>query len=194
MQDIRNIAVVGGGIAGLSAAWLLSHRHRVTLYEANDYVGGHTNTVEVDTPTGSEGVDTGFVVFNDHNYPNLVALFDWLNVDSQATVMSFSVSAEQGRYEYAGTNLNTLFAQRARLLDRRHLRLLAEVVRFNRVAKRALARGLYEGGGARRVPGRRPLRHGLPAQLPAPDGCGDLVLPAGAHAGLPGPELLRVLP
>ncbi|MDH3715685.1 MAG: FAD-dependent oxidoreductase, partial [Gammaproteobacteria bacterium] len=101
MKDVRNIAVVGSGIAGLSAAWLLSHRHRVTLFEANEYVGGHTNTVEVDTSIGSVGVDTGFVVFNERNYPNLVTLFDWLNVSSQATDMSFSVSADNGVYEYA---------------------------------------------------------------------------------------------
>jgi predicted NAD/FAD-binding protein len=144
MNKIRNIAVVGGGIAGLSAAWLLSHKHRVTLFEANDYVGGHTNTVVVDTSIGCEAVDTGFVVFNERNYPNLVALFDWLNVTSQATDMSFSVSADDGRYEYAGTNLSTLFGQRSLLFNPRHLKLLGEVFRFNHLARRELARGVDE--------------------------------------------------
>lgn len=144
MQDNRSIAVVGGGIAGLASAWLLSHRHRVTLFEANDYVGGHTNTVDVDTPDGSVAVDTGFVVFNDRNYPNLIKLFDWLDVATQPTEMSFSVSADEGGYEYAGTNLNTLFGQRSLLFERAHWRLLSEVVRFNRLAKRLLAGGLDE--------------------------------------------------
>jgi predicted NAD/FAD-binding protein len=122
----------------------ISRLSGVTLFEANEYVGGHTNTVEVDTPIGSVGVDTGFVVFNEQNYPNLVTLFDWLNVASQATDMSFSVSADDGSYEYAGTNLNTLFGQRAQLFNRHHWRLLGEVIRFNRLAKRALESGLDE--------------------------------------------------
>ncbi|MDH3452996.1 MAG: FAD-dependent oxidoreductase [Gammaproteobacteria bacterium] len=144
MNETRNIAVVGGGIAGLASAWLLSHRHRVTLFEANDYVGGHTNTVDVDTADGSLAVDTGFVVFNERNYPNLIKLFDWLDVASQATEMSFSVSADNGAYEYAGTNLNTLFGQRSLLLSGAHWRLLGDVIRFNRYAKRALANELTD--------------------------------------------------
>ena len=127
MENNRNIAVIGGGIAGLASAWILSHRHRVTLFEANDYVGGHTNTVDVATPDGSIAVDTGFVVFNDRNYPNLIKLFDWLEVASQPTEMSFSVSADAGGYEYAGTNLSTLFGQRSLLLEGSHWRLLRDI-------------------------------------------------------------------
>ena len=133
-----HIAIVGSGIAGLSAAWLLNQRHRVTLYEANGYFGGHTNTRIVDTPSGPVPVDTGFIVYNQRNYPLLTALFRHLGVRTQPTRMSFSVSANGGRYEYAGSGLSTLFAQHRNLFSPRHYRMLAAILRFNRDARRSL--------------------------------------------------------
>jgi len=132
------IAIVGSGIAGLSAAWLLRQRHQVTLYERNDYFGGHTNTRLVDTATGPVAVDTGFIVYNQRNYPLLTRLFEHLGVETQPTRMSFSVSANGGRYEYAGSGLATLFAQAGNLLNSRHYRMLGSILRFNRDAKRML--------------------------------------------------------
>ena len=133
------IAVIGSGISGLAAAWLMRKHADVRVYERNDYVGGHTHTVQV---PGGPAVDTGFIVFNERNYPELTALFRHLKVESQASDMSFSASIGGGRVEYAGDNLNTLFAQRWNLLDRAHWRMLLDIMRFNRDAKRALRSGL----------------------------------------------------
>jgi len=133
------IAVVGTGIAGLSAAWLLRRHAEVTVYEQNPYAGGHSHTFQV---PGGPAVDTGFIVFNERNYPHLTALFRHLGVASQESEMSFSASIGSGRVEYAGDNLDTLFAQRWNLLDRAHWRMLLDIVRFNRDAKRALRVGL----------------------------------------------------
>ena len=133
------IAVVGTGIAGLSAAWLLRRHAEVTVYEQAGYAGGHTHTYRV---PGGPPVDTGFIVFNERNYPHLTALFRHLGVVSRASDMSFSASIDAGRIEYAGDNLNTLFAQRWNLFDRSHWRMLLDITRFNRDAKRALRNGL----------------------------------------------------
>jgi predicted NAD/FAD-binding protein len=130
--------VIGGGIAGLGAAWLLAPHHRVTLLERNSYLGGHANTVPVEDPGGPFWVDTGFMVFNRRNYPLLCGLFDYLGVRSHPTTMSFSASLDAGRVEYAGTSLNTLFAQRRNLASLRFLRMVREILRFNREAKRHL--------------------------------------------------------
>ncbi|SIT66151.1 Predicted NAD/FAD-binding protein [Ectothiorhodosinus mongolicus] len=132
----KRIAVIGGGISGLASAWLLAQKYDVTLFEKNDYIGGHTNTVEVDGDQGPIGVDTGFMVFNHRNYPNLKALFAHLGVASQPTDMSFSASINQGQLEYAGSDLNTLFGQRRNLLRPRFLRMLRDILRFNREGKR----------------------------------------------------------
>lgn len=133
------IAVIGTGIAGLGAAWLLRQRAEVTVYEQHPRPGGHSNTVQV---PGGPAVDTGFIVFNERNYPHLTALFAHLGVASQPSDMSFSASLGGGRVEYAGDNLNTLFAQRWNLFDRAHWRMLLDIMRFNRDAKRALGSGL----------------------------------------------------
>lgn len=133
------IAVIGTGISGLAAAWLL-HRHAdVTVFEQAGYAGGHTHTVDV---PGGPAVDTGFIVFNERNYPQLTALFRRLGVASQPSDMSFAASLGGGRVEYAGDNLNTLFAQRWNLFSASHWRMLRDVLRFNRDAKRALRSGL----------------------------------------------------
>lgn len=132
-----DIAVVGSGIAGLSAAWLLSKRHRVTIYESAHRPGGHSNTVEA----GGVAVDTGFIVYNEATYPNLVALFDYLNVPTKASEMSFAVSLDGGALEYAGTDLGGLFAQRSNLLRPRFWSMLRDLRRFYREAP-ALVRTL----------------------------------------------------
>jgi uncharacterized protein len=135
-SDMRlKIAVVGTGISGLSAAWLLSSRHDVTVYERADRVGGHSNTVSVCVDGREVPVDTGFIVFNRRTYPNLTALFECLQVATEASNMSFSASLDNGLLEYCGTDLSGLFAQRRNLLRPRFLSMLADVVRFYRTAK-----------------------------------------------------------
>jgi len=128
----QRIAVIGSGIAGLSAAWLLSQRHMVTLFEAQDWLGGHTHTVDVELDGIVAPVDTGFLVFNDRTYPNLIALFDHLGVESAPSDMSFSVSVGQDDLEWSGTDLPALFAQKRNLVRPRFWKMLADIVRFNR--------------------------------------------------------------
>lgn len=129
---MAEIAVIGSGISGLAAAWLLSERHRVTIYEKEDRLGGHTNTVTVPSVHGPVSVDTGFIVYNELNYPNLTALFEHLGVPTQPSDMSFAVSLDDGDLEYAGTNLNGLFAQRRNLLRPRFWAMLNDLRRFYR--------------------------------------------------------------
>ena len=130
------IAVVGSGISGLSCAWLLAHAHDVALYERAPRLGGHTNTVVAPTRDGPVAVDTGFIVYNDATYPNLIALFDHLGVANRETDMSFSVSLDEGGFEYAAPGL---FAQKRNVLRPRFWAMLGEVLRFYREAPRALA-------------------------------------------------------
>ena len=133
-----NIAIIGTGIAGMSAAWLLSKRHKVTVFEKQSRVGGHSNTVdalvgEVNTP-----VDTGFIVYNELNYPNLIALFDHLAVPTKASDMSFSASLDNGTFEYSGTNVNALFGQRRNIFRPRFWRMILGILRFYREAPKLL--------------------------------------------------------
>jgi predicted NAD/FAD-binding protein len=137
-QAPLDIAVIGTGIAGMACAWLLSERHRVTVYESAERVGGHSNTVEVATPDGGVPVDTGFIVYNEHTYPNLTALFRFLGVPTQESDMSFAVSLDGGGLEYAGTNLRGLFAQKRNLLRPRFWGMLRDLLRFYRSAPRDL--------------------------------------------------------
>ena len=126
-----DIAVVGTGISGMAAAWLLSARHRVTVYEAGDRVGGHSNTLVVpDGHGGTTPVDTGFIVYNEANYPNLTALMRELGVPTRQTDMSFSVSLDAGRLEYGSTSLGAVFAQRANLMRPRFWSMLLGLRKF----------------------------------------------------------------
>jgi predicted NAD/FAD-binding protein len=134
------IAVIGSGIAGLSCGWLLSDRYQVTLFEAGDYFGGHSNTVDVTLEGMTHPVDTGFLVHNDLTYPNLVQLFAALGVAVHATDMSFGVSIEAPDIEWAGTSLDTVFAQRKNVLRPRFLSMLRDILRFNRQAQTYLER------------------------------------------------------
>jgi len=137
------IAVVGTGISGLACAWLLSQRHRVTVFEDEPRAGGHSHTVDAPTWAGRVPVDTGFIVYNEPAYPNLTALFAHLQVPTQASDMSFAVSLDGGALEYAGTDLRGLFAQKRNLLRPRFWAMLRELMRFYREAPvEAAAAGL----------------------------------------------------
>ena len=111
------IAVIGTGISGLASARELYKDHEITIFEAGSYIGGHTNTVTVDSSIGPLNVDTGFIVFNTRTYPNFVKMIDDLDVDWLETNMGFSVSDRDANLEYSGESLNGFFAQRRRLLD-----------------------------------------------------------------------------
>ena len=135
------IAIVGAGIAGLGSAWLLQKQgHAVTLFEANDYLGGHTHTVDVTLDGLTAPVDTGFLVFNDRTYPHLVALFDELGVASVASEMSFSARIDAAGLEWAGTSVASLFAQPSSALRPDFWRMLADIARFNRETTALLER------------------------------------------------------
>jgi predicted NAD/FAD-binding protein len=143
---MSKIAVIGAGISGLASAWLLAKRHQVTLFEAQEAPGGHTNTVDVTVDGVTHPVDTGFLVFNDRTYPNLVRMFERLGVASAPSVMSFSVRIGNGEMEWAGTNLASVFAQPSNLLRPRFLRMLRDLVRFNREATALAASGTRTRG------------------------------------------------
>jgi predicted NAD/FAD-binding protein len=128
------VAIIGGGISGLLAAYLLTPDHDITVFEANDYIGGHTHTVPVTLGEETYAVDTGFIVFNDWTYPNFIKLLTRLGVASQPSSMSFSVRCERTGLEYNGTSLNTLFAQRRNLLRPSFHRMVRDILRFNRTA------------------------------------------------------------
>lgn len=128
------IAVIGSGISGLSAAWLLSSHHKVALYEASSRLGGHSNTVFVGPPQERIPIDTGFIVYNEDTYPNLVALFEYLKVPTKPSDMSFAVSMDGGSLEYSGSGLGGLFAQARNVASPRFWSMLRDLVRFYRTA------------------------------------------------------------
>lgn len=132
------IAIIGSGIAGLVCAWKLGRDHAVTLYEANDYLGGHTHTHAVEQDGRRYAVDSGFIVHNPVNYPHFTALLDELGVPSQPTTMSFSAHKQDG-LEYNATSLDTLFCQRRNLLSPRFLGMVRDLMRFYREAPALLA-------------------------------------------------------
>lgn len=126
------IAIVGTGISGMVAAYLLHRDHELTVFEAADYIGGHTSTLDVTMDGRTYAIDTGFIVFNDWTYPNFITLLNKLGVEAQASDMSFSVKCERTGLEYNGTSLNTLFAQRRNLLRPSFYRMIRDILRFNR--------------------------------------------------------------
>ena len=135
----RRIAVVGSGISGLSCAWLLSQGHDVTLFEADDRIGGHSHTVDAPSPQQPVAVDTGFIVYNETNYPNLTALFQHLAVPTKPAHMSFAVSIDDGAFEYSSHGLGALFAQKRNYASPRFWRMIGDLLRFQKQAPRDLA-------------------------------------------------------
>lgn len=133
--------MIGTGISGMVTAWLLNPSHDVTVFEANSYVGGHTNTVEVQQAGKTYSVDTGFIVFNRRTYPLFCRLLNRLEVESQETEMSFSVKCEKTGLEYCGTSINTMFAQRRNLFRPSFWKMIAEILRFNRTSLELLSDG-----------------------------------------------------
>jgi predicted NAD/FAD-binding protein len=127
----KKIAIIGSGISGLLSGYLLARRHDVTVFEAGNEIGGHTATKIVSTPEGNLAVDTGFIVFNDRTYPNFLKLLAQLGVAYQPTEMGFSVSCQRTGFEYSGTSLNGVFAQRKNVINISHWRMLKEIVQFN---------------------------------------------------------------
>jgi len=140
-EPALKIAIVGAGIAGLSAAYYLARGHRLSVYEAAPAIGGHTATVDVEAGGRQYAVDTGFIVYNDWTYPRFIELIDELGVASKPTEMSFSVRCDDSGIEYGGNNLNTLFAQRRNLLRPAFHGMLADILRFNRQLVADLERG-----------------------------------------------------
>ena len=141
-RDNLDIAVIGAGVAGVTAAFLLQQRHRVCLYERNDYVGGHTHTVVIpDGPDAGTPVDTGFIVLNDRTYPLFNRLLKRLRVEIQPSDMSFSYYSVRSHFQYASRNLSALFAQRRNLVNPAHVYMLLEILRFNLTVRRALRLG-----------------------------------------------------
>ncbi len=134
-QDKAKVAIIGSGISGLTASYYLQHKYDITLFEANDYIGGHTATKTVTVDEGTFNIDTGFIVFNDWTYPNFIRLLEQINVESLATDMGFSVSCDQTGLEYSGESFATLFAQKRNIFSLKHWRMLKDIVTFNKEAK-----------------------------------------------------------
>lgn len=137
----RRVAVIGSGISGLSAAHSLAAESQVTLFEADSYFGGHTHTVDITLDGVTHGVDTGFLVFNERTYPNLIRLFGELGVETTASDMSFSVKVPDTGLEWSGSDLNTVFAQRRNLVRPGFLRMLVDILRFNKLSTALAERG-----------------------------------------------------
>ena len=133
----KRIAIIGSGISGQTCGYLLSKQHHTTLFEANDCLGGHTATIDLAIEGKTLAVDTGFIVFNDRTYPNFIKMMTQIGVASKPTQMSFSVHNKATGLEYNGHNLNTLFAQRRNLLNPRFYYFIFEILRFNRLSKKA---------------------------------------------------------
>lgn len=131
----KKVAIIGTGISGLTCGYLLNKNNDITLFEGNDYIGGHTATVDVDFGDRCYAIDTGFIVFNDWTYPNFIKLMKKLNVQSQPTEMSFSVKNTAQNLEYNGNTINTLFAQRRNILRPKFIRIVRDILKFNKICK-----------------------------------------------------------
>lgn len=145
----KRIAIVGTGISGLVCGYMLHKDHDIEVFEVNDYIGGHTATIDVEHKGQVYAVDTGFIVFNDWTYPNFIKLMEQLGVESQPTEMSFSVKNLAQNLEYNGNTLNTLFAQRRNLLRPRFFRIVSDILRFNKLCKTLYAEKSAEQIGDR---------------------------------------------
>jgi predicted NAD/FAD-binding protein len=178
------VAIVGTGIAGNVAAYKLRRDHDITVYEAASYIGGHTNTIDVDDEGRMVPVDTGFIVFNDRTYPNFIRLLDEIGQDSRPSVMSFSVSSADGRLEYNGSGLNALFAQRRNILRPRFMRMIRDILRFNRDA----IASMRSESGSQKV-GEYLLQHGYGDEF-----MNDYLVPMAAAIWSAEPVAIRDMP
>ena len=129
------IAIIGSGISGLTCAYILNRKHDITIFEKNDYIGGHTHTHEIEYSGRKWNIDSGFIVYNERTYPNFINILDRLGVERQLTRMGFSVKSEKNDLEYAGHSLNGLFAQRSNLFRPSFIRMLRSMWRFNSEAR-----------------------------------------------------------
>lgn len=134
----EKIAIIGSGISGLTSAYFLKDKYDVFLYEKNDYFGGHSNTQEVDYDGKKIAVDTGFIVFNHQTYPNLKAFFKLLDIAYEKSNMSFAAKIDEGKLEYAGTSLDSVFAQRKNIFNPQFLVMILDILRFNKKAENIL--------------------------------------------------------
>ncbi|MBF7074698.1 FAD-dependent oxidoreductase [Glaciecola sp. MH2013] len=135
----KRVAIIGTGISGLTTAYLLNRKHDVCVYEANDYIGGHTATKKIHLNGRDYAIDTGFIVYNDWTYPNFIKLMTALGVASQPTEMSFSVKNLSSKMEYNGNTLNSLFAQRRNIIKPKFWRLVLDILKFNKLCKQHIA-------------------------------------------------------
>jgi len=184
MASRKRVAVVGAGISGLAAAWLLSRRYDVLLLERGSRLGGHTHTHHLDTPDGPLALDTGFLVHNDRTYPLLVRLFAEIGVECLDSDMSFGVTDRRSGFEFSTRNLNGLFADRRNLIRPGHYRLLSEILRFNREA-----RAFVDHGDADVTLGEFLDRHRFGGEL-----IDRFLLPLGAAIWSAAPQTLRAFP
>lgn len=138
MNNNSKIAIIGSGISGLVCAYFLNKNYQIKLYEKNDYVGGHSNTVEINYDNKKIAVDTGFIVFNHQTYPHLTEFFKLLNIKYQDSKMSFAVKIDKPSLEFAGTNLNGVFAQRKNIFNWQFIKMLRDILKFNKVASEIL--------------------------------------------------------
>ena len=132
---MKNIAIIGSGISGLTSAYLLSQKHQVTVFEKNDYIGGHTATVDVEVNNKNYVIDTGFIVFNNKTYPNFLKLLTNIGIGKQESEMSFAVHNCQTGLEYNGNNLDTLFVQRRNIFRPKFWQLIMQILKFNKLCK-----------------------------------------------------------
>ena len=139
-----NIAIIGSGISGLTAAYMLHNKHQITIYEKNDYIGGHTHTHDIDYQGKNWAIDSGFIVYNERTYPNFINLLDELGVQRQLTRMGFSIKSKRINLEYAGHSLNGLFAQRLNLIRPLFIRMLKDMYQFNKQARNDVESISYE--------------------------------------------------
>ncbi len=186
------IAVIGAGVAGLGAAWLLSRQHDVVVYEREGRFGGHSCTADAPGRFGHQPVDVGFIVFNEPNYPNLVALLDHLGVATEESDMSFAVSVDRGRFEY-GSSFASYFAQRRNMVRPSFLRMTHDILRFNRLAPHLLDRVRGSRLHHRRLRRRCRIWRYVPRPLPGADGRLHLVDAGRPHARLSGTDFRAFL-
>ena len=134
------IAIVGTGISGLTCAYLLNHKHKITIFEKNNYVGGHTHTHSINNGSKIISIDSGFIVYNEKTYPNFIKLLDKLKVERQKTTMGFSVKSINRNLEYAGNSINSLFAQRINIIRPSFIKMIIEILIFNKKANKDLSK------------------------------------------------------